>query len=68
MKSLSKNLLTLVLAIIFLGILSPINAQKSIQELAEFKDKKWDKLVHSHKSGFNNIIPVEGLLGIEVLK
>ena len=65
MKSLFKNLITLIF--LFLGISSPINAQKSIQELAELKDKKWDKLVKSHKSGLNNVYAVEGLISIDVL-
>lgn len=68
MKSISKKLLYLGLALFLLGISSPINAQKSIQDLADLKDKKWDKLVKSHKSGLNNVYAVEGLLSIDVLE
>jgi len=67
MKSLSKNLLYLGIAIFFLGISSPINAQKSIQDLAELKDRKWDKLVKSYKNNGTWIDALQGLLNEDLL-
>ena len=68
MKSLSKNLLTIVLAIFFLGISNPINAQKSVQDLAELNDRKWDKLVKSYKNNSTWIDQLKGLLNEDLLK
>lgn len=67
MTSLSKNLLVLVLGISFLGISNPINAQKSVQDLAEIKEKKWDKLVKSYKNNSTWIDQLKGLLNEKLI-
>lgn len=64
----SKKLLSLALAIFFIAISSPINAQKSVQDLAELKDKKWDKLVKSYKNNSTWIDQLQGLLNEDLLK
>ncbi|WP_178989397.1 hypothetical protein [Winogradskyella schleiferi] len=67
MKSLYKKLLFTALAIFFLGMSSPINAQKSMQDLAELKDRKWDKLVKSYKNNSTWIDQLKGLLNTDLL-
>ncbi|MBO3115943.1 hypothetical protein J4050_04250 [Winogradskyella sp. DF17] len=67
MNSLSKTLLKLVLTLFFIGMSSPSSAQKSIQDLAELKDKKWDKLVKSYKNNSTWIDQLKGLLNENLL-
>ncbi|WP_026947562.1 hypothetical protein [Algoriphagus marincola] len=43
------------------------HAQKSMQELAELNDKKWDKLVKSYKNNSTWIDQLQGLLNKELL-
>lgn len=57
-----------LLALSFLLTTNAVFSQKSIEDLATFKDSKWNKIVKSHKSGLNTIPAVEGLLDIEVLE
>lgn len=64
----SKNLLLIALAVFFLAISSPINAQKTVQDLAELKDKKWGKLVKSYKNSSTWIDQLQGLLNEDLLK
>lgn len=68
MKSLPKNLLSLILAIFFIGMSSPVNAQKSMKDLAELKERKWDKLVKSYKNNSTWIDQLQGLLNEDLLK
>ncbi|WP_179020555.1 hypothetical protein [Winogradskyella forsetii] len=67
MKSLYKRLRFTALAIFFLGMSSPIDAQKSMQDLAELKDRKWDKLVKSYKNNSTWIDQLKGLLNEDLL-
>lgn len=46
----------------------PTCAQKSFEDIAEMKDKQWDKLVKSHKDGLNHIYAVEGVQGAGLLE
>lgn len=68
MNSLSKKLPTLVLALFLLALSSPSYAQKSIQDLAELKDNKWNKLVKSYKNNSTWIDQLQGLLNEDLLK
>jgi hypothetical protein len=68
MKSLSQSLLSIVLSLFFLGISSNISAQKSIQDLADLKQNKWDKLVKSYKNNSTWIDQLQGLLNENLLK
>jgi hypothetical protein len=67
MTTLIKTLRLFVTLSLFCLIAADLSAQKSIQEIAELKDKKWDKLVKSHKSGINSVYAAEGLIDIGVL-
>lgn len=67
MKSLYKKLILQALAIFYLGMSSPMNAQKSIQDLAELKDRKWDKLVKSYKNNSTWIDQLKGLLNEDLV-
>lgn len=68
MKLLSKSLLPLVLAIFIIGLPSVINAQKSLQDLADLKENKWDKSVKSYKNNSTWIDQLQGLLNEDLLK
>ncbi|NVJ47485.1 MAG: hypothetical protein HWE07_10170 [Cytophagia bacterium] len=64
-----KKNFSLALAFLFIFFLKvvPVNAQKSLQEIAEFNDKKWDKLVKSYKNNSTWIDQLEGLINEELL-
>lgn len=68
MKLSSKHLFALIFALFILGISTPIQAQKSVQDLAELNDRKWDKLVKSYKNNSTWIDQLKGLLNTDLLK
>lgn len=68
MNALTKKSLILICTIVLLGISNSIHAQKSMQDLAELKDKKWDKLVKSYKNNSTWIDQLQGLLNEDLLK
>ncbi|WP_288369773.1 hypothetical protein [uncultured Algoriphagus sp.] len=51
----------------YLGLSTFAEAQKSIQEIAELNDKKWDKLVKNYRNYGNSIDQLQGLLNEELL-
>ncbi|EAZ82022.1 hypothetical protein [Algoriphagus machipongonensis] len=65
MKSIFKPLA--FFSLFFLGISSLGFAQKSLQEIAELNDKKWDKLVKNYRNYSNSIDQLQGLLNVELL-
>lgn len=65
MKSIFKPLAFLTL--FFLGISTLGFAQKSLQDIAELNDKKWDKLVKNYRNSSTWIDQLQGLLNEELL-
>jgi hypothetical protein len=51
----------------YLSFSTFVQAQKSLQEIAELNDKKWDKLVKNHKNYSTSIEQLQGLLNEELL-
>jgi hypothetical protein len=51
----------------YLGLSTFAEAQKSIQEIAELNEKKWDKLVKNYKNYSTWIDQLQGLLNEELL-
>ncbi|MGM0943555.1 MAG: hypothetical protein ACQEW9_00135 [Bacteroidota bacterium] len=65
MKSLFKSLASFIL--LFFCFSTLVSAQKSLQDIAELNDKKWDKLVVSYKNAGTWIDQLEGLLSVELV-
>lgn len=65
MKSLFKSLASFIL--LFFCFSTLVSAQKSLQDIAELNDKKWDKLVKSYKNNSTWIDQLQGLLNEELL-
>ncbi len=68
MNALSKKTIYFIFVLVLSGISSPVNAQKSIQDLAELKDNKWNKLVKSYKNNSTWIDQLQGLLNENLLE
>lgn len=66
MNTLHKIIIPLVL--VFLCSLNTANAQKSMEDLADLKERKWDKLVKSYKNNSTWIDQLKGLLNEDLLK
>ncbi|WP_425636591.1 hypothetical protein ACPUEN_14360 [Algoriphagus yeomjeoni] len=65
MKSLFKSLVFFIL--LFLCFSNLVSAQKSLQDIAELNDKKWDKLVKNYRNNSTWIDQLQGLLNEDLL-
>ncbi|WP_188458014.1 hypothetical protein [Psychroflexus planctonicus] len=65
MKPLLK--ISLIFVLLLLCSTNLVIAQKSMQDVAELKDRKWDKLVKSYKNNSTWIDALQGLLNEDLL-
>lgn len=65
MKTIKQT--SLIFVLLLLCSANLVSAQKSMQDLAELKDRKWDKLVTSYKNSSTWIDQLQGLLSVDLL-
>lgn len=65
MKTIKQT--SLIFVLLLLCSANLVSAQKSMQDLAELKDRKWNKLVKSYKNSSTWIDQLQGLLSVDLL-